>query len=375
LPVSGTRKSPSMAKVPLLVIAVCLFLVGATLVVRATLDQGSTKKASAPARTPSPAPGEPRATPTAAATPSGDPTLLQAVQGREDALRKLADKAQKLSQKRKTERPVSEFTFANFNIQGASHRGNIGLRTALARDLLNSHGVEVASLQEFASSQRAIFMRITGGAWGCYPCSDGPHSLDGENSVVWRKDRFEALNLDTRPYPYFHGAIRNMPRVLLRDKKTGATFYVTSYHNPANVHGNAAGFRNTAVNRQIADANAIRAETKTPLIVSGDMNDRATYFCKMAGGTGMHAADGSTYDGGCRLAGSSWIDWVMGTPDVEFSGYVRDDGATAHRSSDHPIVVTQVKVTGKPGEGVDANGGADGASPSAGATPSAAASS
>ncbi|MCW2756465.1 MAG: hypothetical protein JWO46_211 [Nocardioidaceae bacterium] len=366
-----------MARLPLLAVALCMFVIGGLLVGRAALQGPSdptTAAATTAQSTKSTTSGSASTTAAGADAPGDAPSLAQAVEGRAAELAKLAKKAQRLSVKRKTARPVAEFTFAQFNVQGATHRGNIGLRTALARDLLNKYGAQVAALQEFTGSQQRIFMSITGGAWGCYPCQSGPKSLDGENSVVWRKDRFDAINLDTRPYPYFHGAIRNMPRVLLRDKKTGAQFYVTSYHNPANVHGNAAGFRNTAVTRQVADANAVVKETKLPLIVSGDMNDRATYFCKMAGGTGMHAADGSTYQGGCRVARSPWIDWIMGTPDVEFSGYLRDDGSAADRSSDHPIVITKVKVTGRAGDGIDANNSADGtpsATPSDGSSPSA----
>ncbi len=53
----------------------------------------------------------------------------------------------------------------------------------------------------------------------------------------------------------------------------------------------------------------------------------------------MHSADGSTYDGGCRVAGHAWIDWILGTRDVAFSGYLRDRSGFVRATSDHPIVV------------------------------------
>ena len=65
--------------------------------------------------------------------------------------------------------------------------------------------------------------------------------MDGENSVAWRKDRFELVAAATQSIPYFHGHAANMPIVLLRDKKSKAEFYVTSYHNPANVYGSGNG--------------------------------------------------------------------------------------------------------------------------------------
>ena len=38
-----------------------------------------------------------------------------------------------------------------------------------------------------------------------------------------------------------------MPVVLLREKSSGRTFYVMNTHNPANVGGNAAGWRAKAI--------------------------------------------------------------------------------------------------------------------------------
>ena len=252
---------------------------------------------------------------------------------------------------------MASFTIANFNVQGASHRGNVEQRTRNARDLLIRYDVGVAAFQEFARTQRVAFDRLAGGTYAAYPGALG-RSLDAENSIVWRTDTFDLVKGETRPYPYFRGAIRNMPRVLLRHKQTGAEFWVTSYHNPATCcgYGDAAGFRTRAVSEQARDANALVARTKTPLIVAGDMNDRSTYFCRMASRAPMHSADGSTYDGGCRMAGHAWIDWILGTKDVAFSGYLRDRSGFVRATSDHPIVVAKVKVTGKPGDAANAEG-------------------
>lgn len=352
-----------------LVLTTCLLLGGALLVVHTRSSPHDSLartagKVVAPASSPATsASGSSSGSATGSATgsssgahsPGTDQTLTRQVAQRAAELRRLAQKAAALSRKRKHARPVSTFTFVTFNVQGAVHRGRVGQRTALARDLLARYDADVVALQEFERPQRAVFDRLAGGTYQVYPGNTG-RSIDGENSIAWRRDRFELVSGETRPYPYFKGAIRNMPRVLLRDKKTGTQFYVTSYHNPASCchYGNQTRFRATAVSRQIADANALRAATRRPLIVAGDMNDRATYFCRMAGATGMHSADGSRYAGGCRVASRLWIDWVMGTSDVTFSGYLRDRGPADRSASDHPVVVTQVRVTGRAGDGVDA---------------------
>ena len=52
----------------------------------------------------------------------------------------------------------------------------------------------------------------------------------------------------------------------------------------------------------------------------------------------------------------AWIDWILGTKDVAFSGYQRDRSGFVRATSDHPIVVAQVKVTGKPDDAANAGG-------------------
>ena len=294
--------------------------------------------------------------PSASPSATGTPDLVTLVGDQQKALEELAKKARAYTDL-KTRRPVATFTVANFNVQGASHRGNVERRTRNARDLLVRYDVGVAAFQEFARTQRVAFDRLAGGSYAVYPGPLG-RSLDAENSVVWRKDTFDLVRGETRPYPYFGGAIRQMPRVLLRHKATGAEFWFTSYHNPATCcgYGNAAGHRARAVAAQARDATELVALTKTPLIVAGDMNDRATYFCGMAGRSPMHSADGSRYDGGCRVAPRPWIDWILGTKDVVFSGYLRDRSGFVRTTSDHPIVVAQAKVTGKPGDAANAEG-------------------
>ncbi len=300
--------------------------------------------------------GTPSGTPSVTPSATGTPDLVTLVGDRQAELERLAKKARAFTDLR-TKRPVATFTVANFNVQGASHRGNVERRTRNARDLLIRHDVGVAAFQEFARSQRVAFDRLAGGTYAAYPGTLG-RSLDAENSVVWRTDTFDLVRGETRGYPYFKGAIRHMPRVLLRHKATGVEFWFTSYHNPATCcgYGNAAGHRARAVSEQARDATTLVALTKTPLIVAGDMNDRSTYFCGMASRSPMHSADGSTYDGGCRMAGHAWIDWILGSKDVAFSGYLRDRSGFVRATSDHPIVVTRVEVTGKPGDATGADG-------------------
>lgn len=347
-----------------LAVVACLLLVGGAFATRSTQHRAEAAGPATPAGPPSvtaasasaapspsaSSPTAPSLSPSASASATVPASLTADLLARSAKLRRLVEKAQARSRKRLTAPPVAIFTMASFNLQGATHRGGIAGRTRRAVELFHRHGVDVVALQEFQRPQRQIFSRIGGGTYDVFPATIG-RSLDAENSVAWRRDTFELVRGETRPYPYFRGAIRNMPRVLLRDLKTGVTVWVTSYHNPATCcgYGNAAPFRARGVSLEIADANALLATTKDALIVAGDMNDRATYFCKMAGATSMHSADGSTYSGGCRVAPHAWIDWVLGSKDVTFSAYHRDRSSFVRRTSDHPIVLTRVSVKGTPG--------------------------
>jgi endonuclease/exonuclease/phosphatase family metal-dependent hydrolase len=290
-----------------------------------------------------------------ASTPAG---IAGQLKNRTGALSKLQQQAQQRSQQLAETPPVSEFVFAQFNTLGASHtaaRGKDarmaggGARGAWVGQLFVSHDVGVGAVQEFQRSQAYAFLNAVGDTYAVWPGVSST-SRDGENSVVWRKDRFEALKTESRAYPYFGGKLRNFPLVLLRDKKTGTKFWVTSYHNPANTRkfGNQVFWKHRALSMEIPDVVSHLRTTKQPLIVSGDMNDRQEFFCPFARGTGMHSASGGwSTAAGCSVP-VRWIDWIMGSDKVAFSGYRQDDSAFVDRTSDHPMVLADVTVKGDP---------------------------
>jgi hypothetical protein len=290
--------------------------------------------------------------------PGGSPSIDGKVKDRTGAIAKLQEQAQQRSQQLAESPPVSEFTFAQFNTLGASHTAaggkdarmaGGGARGAWVGLLFKQHDVDVGAVQEFQRSQAYAFLNAVGDTYTVWP-GVALTSRDGENSVVWRTDRFEALKKESRSYPYFGGARRNFPLVLLRDKQTGTQFWVTSYHNPANTKrfGNQVYWKHRALAMEIPDVNQLMRTTKQPVIVSGDMNDREGFFCPFARGTGMHSASGGTATAGSCSLPVRWIDWIMGSAAVTFSDYRHDDGGLVDRTSDHPMVISDVKVEGDP---------------------------
>ena len=248
--------------------------------------------------------------------------------------------------------PVAEFNVASFNVLGSSHTGPGGKLARMASgpqrvrglvQILDQHDVSVVGMQEFQRSQRTAFAARARG-WQMYPTLSMP-ARDGENSVAWRTDTWELVRPATIAIPYFNGRTRQMPYVLLKHRQTGVQAYFSTFHNPADTRKYRAQqrFRNAATEREIALFNRLESEG-IPQFVTGDMNERAAYFCKVTARTSLQAASGGSSSGGCRPPRSPLIDWIFGSPRVEFSNYRADRSPLVRRTTDHPVVVARATV-------------------------------
>ena len=248
-------------------------------------------------------------------------------------------------------RQPTVFRVSTFNLLGASHTGPGGnhkgfavgsSRMGNAVALLRTFQVNVVGFQEMEPVQYATFNRLTGYAWGTYP---GPTLDRGSirQSIAWRKDTWQLVSASSIPIPYFHGQLIRMPIVLLENIRTGQQVYFANFHNPATTpgHGNNQRWRYVAEAKQVAMVRNLEATSPgTPIIITGDMNERAEYFAHLAGQTDMCAANSlTTPTGGCFMPQRMDVDWIFGTPDITFSGYVSDQGPFVRRTTDHPIVV------------------------------------
>ena len=239
------------------------------------------------------------------------------------------------------------FVLASFNLLGSSHtRGSSGrasgpTRMSGALQVLAQHDITVAGFQEFQPDQRATFDRLASG-WSTYPGTSMGRRA-GENSVAWRRDTWDLVSTGLVQIPYFGGRERPMPYVLLRHKSTGRTVYVSTFHNPADVHGPAQRWRTEATTREVALFNRLAA-TGVPQVVTGDMNERDNYFCRVTAEARLHAAAGGTHDGDCRPSRPVQIDWIFGSRSVTFSDYTVDRSPLVRRTTDHPVVLSRVTL-------------------------------
>ncbi len=247
----------------------------------------------------------------------------------------------------------TQFTISSLNVLGAGHTGPNGNKKGWASgeqrmrwltNVVRANGVDVIGLQEFELPQYRVFMQLAGDEYGIYPGQLwGPKAT--RNSVAWKLDEWELVSASWVEIPYFHGNTMRMPVVLLRNLQSGQQAYFSTFHNPANARGPAAKWRKQATDVEIALVNRLRTESGLPVYVTGDMNERDIYFCRMTAATDMVAANGGYNDGGsCGPARPTYIDWIFGSPETAFSDYAANRGPRIRRSTDHPMIIAQAAL-------------------------------
>ena len=243
------------------------------------------------------------------------------------------------------------FTVASFNVLGASHSDNGGHASRFAAGttrmswtvgLIQRLGIDVIGMQEFQPPQATAFNRQTGNAFSYYP-SGSP------NVVAWRTSVFDRVDARPNLTPYINGLRVPMPAVRLRHKATGVDVWVMSAHNAASLArtGNNDRWRAVAREQQVRLTRQLRAGG-TPVIMTGDMNEREPYFCRYTASGDMRAAAGGGTGGRCQPPPASLarIDWVFGSRDISFSGYRAVKDGVVKRTSDHPLIVADAALTG-----------------------------
>jgi len=235
---------------------------------------------------------------------------------------------------------------ASFNMLGASHtsgkNGRPGFadgvtRARQAASLVASLGIEVFGAQEFEPSQQGVFASQLP-QFATYPGRQ-LSEFEGANTIAWDSGRFKALQTETIGIPYFGGKILQMPYVLLQDTGSGQKIWFANFHNPADVRGNAQRWRNSATAIEADLANRLSSDG-TPVIMTGDFNERAEFFCRLsARAPTMKSASGATGGSSCFVPRGAQVDWVLGSESVGFEQYQMLDGGQIDRITDHPVIV------------------------------------
>lgn len=236
---------------------------------------------------------------------------------------------------------TSAFRIGTLNILGSQHtRGPGGYgpgpdRARLSAGLVSSRGIDIVGLQEVQDDQIGPLMNGLPGysMWPVHALGNNGQRLQ----VMWREAQFELVDTGSVSYVFDSQTIP-MPWVRLRDREHGGEFYVITTHNSAR---ELEGQRDAATAVEIALIKELKA-TGLPVIITGDMNEHEEFFCRAAIEAQMVAANGGSGVGGCQLPPRPRrVDWIMGTSDIGFSGYVQD-GASLAAASDHYLLYADV---------------------------------
>ena len=172
---------------------------------------------------------------------------------------------------------------------------------------------------------------------------------DTENSIGWRRDKFAAVEKRIVRIPYFNGSPRAMPlrqAAQHRHRHRGVVRELPQpgRHRALPPPAALPGPRHAASRSRLANR---LAATGIPVFITGDMNERAAYFCALTAGAPMVAARGGTHDGGCQADRPRAVDWIFGSQGVTFSGYFEDRSRLVDITTDHPVVVSRVRIVGQ----------------------------
>ena len=255
---------------------------------------------------------------------------------------------------RRTTQPF-EFQVATYNVLGDSHTGpggnkpgfpDGGPRMDMSIAALRSNGIDVVGFQEFEQSQHGMFTSRAG-EYSLYPgMSLGNKSV--RFNIAWRSDVFRLVEAHTLSIPYAGGSRIAMPVVLLESISTGRRAWFANFHNPADTPnlGNNARWRAEAAAIEVAHLTQLHQADGTPVIATGDYNERAEIFCRFTAGGVFSAAAGGSSAGGCSPPPSMQVDWIFGSTGVAFAGYsVTGTG----QASDHSMVHATATLTGDDG--------------------------
>ncbi len=242
----------------------------------------------------------------------------------------------------------TRFTVSSFNVLGSSHtRGRGGFASGVARSkgvarVVRKHSADVVGFQEMQRDQMRGFIRRTHKNFGLFP-GLRRREIDGENSLAWRKSQFRLVSARTVNIPYFKGRKRQMPVIKLQSRATGTTAWFANFHNPA--HKRYAKARKRAIRIEVRLARKLH-RTGLPVFITGDMNERERVFCPMTGNAPMKAARGGSHGAaGCRANNPWYVDWVFGSRKrVAFGHYKEDTSRLVKRTTDHPVIVTDVRL-------------------------------
>lgn len=233
-----------------------------------------------------------------------------------------------------------------FNILGSQHTAPGGarpnfapgrVRAEWAKNLITQRGATLVGLSEPQPDQITSLDVALNGGYSIYPGNTMGYEA-APQSVMWKDSEWSYVWGNTVQMP-FMGASRPQALVRLRNTSTGREVYWINAHlSPGKMQADRD--KGMDIIKQVVKQ---LAGDGLPVLVTGDLNEHAKAFRRIACPTDLNAAVGGETQGStCRLPKAMRVDWIFGRG--SFDNTEVNQGAQVRRTTDHAVVSSRFTV-------------------------------
>lgn len=291
----------------------------------------------------------PAAMPSEPAAPWGPGTVVTNKQVRKWTASKIARKAiaGRPGVNARSKRGSMSAEVMTFNILGSQHTAPGGarpnfapgrVRAEWAKNLIDQRGATLVGLSEPQPDQINALDVATDGDFSIYPGNTMGY-VAAPQSVMWKDSEWSFVWGNTVQMPFMK-ASRPQALVRLRNKSTGREIYWLNAHlSPGKMQADRD--KGMDIIKQVVKQ---LGGDGLPMLVTGDLNEHAKAFRRIACPTDMEAAVGGKTKGStCRLPKAMRVDWIFGAKGT-FANTEVNQGAQVRRTTDHAVVSSRFSV-------------------------------
>lgn len=288
------------------------------------------------------------AMPAEAAAPWGPGTVVTTKQVKKWSASKIASKALagRPGTSARATRGSMSAEVMTFNILGSQHTAPGGarpnfapgrVRTEWAKNLINQRGATLIGLSEPQPDQITALDVATNGDFSFYPGNTMGYEA-APQSVMWKDSEWTFVWGNTVQMPFMKGS-RPQALVRLRNTSTGREVYWINAHlSPGKMQADRD--KGMDIIKQVVKQ---VAGDGLPVLVTGDLNEHAKAFRRIACPTDLNAAvGGETKGAACRPPKAMRVDWIFGRG--SFDNTDVNQGAQVRRTTDHAVVSSRFAV-------------------------------